>query len=144
VGLLALFLIRFFNQIHSYMFVVFLCLVFAFFLLIASHATNLNNYLVHQIAASCGEDHDHAKNLAQFNTNLAKIFGCLFTALSASLNFMQLPQEALGFTYVFVLLTLLIGLACLLATCLDREWKTPEGKSDPIYFEHAEPNGIFA
>mmetsp|Transcript_5304 Transcript_5304/g.4896 ORF Transcript_5304/g.4896 Transcript_5304/m.4896 type:complete len:441 (-) Transcript_5304:648-1970(-) len=130
VSLAGLYLLRFISTLNSYFFLSMLTLVFGMFLISMAHILTINNYLIEKTSIHCGDDADHARNFAQFNACLMKIFGPFTIAMMASFNFTQTSNLYYDFTHPIALSVMLIILACMVAGCLDKNWKTPEQERD--------------
>lgn len=64
--------------------------------LYTTQAIAISNQMIEQTALKCGDDSDHARNLAQLNISLTKIVGPFILCLSATFNFWQITEFYLG------------------------------------------------
>lgn len=64
LSIICLYLLRFFTEINSYLFLTIIEIVFIALCISFCCILNINNYLIEKIALLCGEDADHARNIA--------------------------------------------------------------------------------
>lgn len=90
------FLLRFMSSLNSYLLLVITAVVFIIFNIISSQILNQSNYLIEQTALYCGEDSDHARNLAQLNASISKIICPFLLCLCGAFNFWQIHNPYLS------------------------------------------------
>jgi hypothetical protein len=64
ISLVAIYLLRFFTNLNSYLFIAIASIFFMIISVSFAHILTLNNYLIEKTCLLCGEDADHARNIA--------------------------------------------------------------------------------